>query len=57
MILRIVLLFSDLSLTEIRLGLQCRTPLRSFPLILIPYPLTLPLVPHPQVLLLPRKFR
>ena len=40
-----------------RLGLQCRTPLRSYPLTLIPYPLTLPLVPYPLVLLLPRKFR
>ena len=40
-----------------RLGLQCWTPLRSYPLTLIPYPLTLSLVPYPQVLLLPRKFR
>ena len=51
-----------------RLGLQCQTPLRSYPLSLIPfpfsftlfplslisYPLSLPLVPYPLVLALSR---
>ena len=49
--------FDRVTRDETRLGLQCRTPLRSYSLTLIPYPLTLPLVPYPLVLLLPRKFR
>ena len=48
--------------TQIRLGLQCQTSLRSYPGSLIPYlpailgPLTisLPLVPYPQVMFLSR---
>ena len=40
------------------LGLQCQTPLRSYPLslirhtLLIPYPVPLPLDPYPQVVFL-----
>ena len=37
---------------QTRLGLQCQTPLRSYPLSLNPYPLSLPLVPYPLVLFL-----
>ena len=40
-----------------RLGLQCRTPLRFYLLTVIPYPLSLPLVPYPLVLFFPRKYR